>query len=38
VITNSLGTKIAIKMLKDGQPVEVDANKGVVKILRKARA
>lgn len=28
-----IGTKIATKVLKDGQLVEVDANKGVVKIL-----
>ncbi|MFH0969535.1 MAG: PEP-utilizing enzyme [Patescibacteria group bacterium] len=30
-----VGTKIATKVLKDGQLVEVDANKGVVKILNK---
>jgi len=29
-----IGTQIATKVLKDGQLVEVDANKGVVKILR----
>lgn len=28
-------TKIAIKVLKDGDTVEVDANKGVIKILKK---
>ncbi|MBI2476111.1 MAG: phosphoenolpyruvate synthase, partial [Candidatus Taylorbacteria bacterium] len=31
-----IGTKIATKVLKDGDLVEVDANSGVVKILRKA--
>ena len=31
-----VGTKIGSKVLKDGDYVEVDANKGVVKILRKA--
>jgi len=30
-----IGTKIATKVLKDGQLVEVDANKGIVKIIRK---
>ena len=30
-----IGTKIATKVLKDGDLVEVDANRGVVKILRK---
>lgn len=30
-----IGTKIATKVLRDGQLVEVDANKGVVRILRK---
>lgn len=30
-----MATKIATKVLKDGQLVEVDANKGVVKILKK---
>lgn len=30
-----IGTKIATKVLKDGQIIEVDANKGVVKILNK---
>jgi pyruvate,water dikinase len=29
-----IGTKIATKVLKDGDLVEVDANKGVVKILK----
>lgn len=31
-----IGTKIATKILKDGDLVEVDANKGVVKIIKKA--
>lgn len=31
-----IGTKIATKILKDGDLVEVDANKGVVKILKRA--
>lgn len=31
-----IGTKIATKVLRDGDLVEVDANKGVVKILKKA--
>jgi phosphohistidine swiveling domain-containing protein len=30
-----IGTKIATKILKDGDLVEVDANKGVVKIIKK---
>lgn len=30
-----IGTKIATKVLKDGDLVEVDANKGVVKIIKK---
>lgn len=30
-----IGTKIATKVLKDGDLVEVDANKGIVKILRR---
>jgi len=30
-----IGTKIATKVLKDGDLVEVDANKGIVKILKK---
>lgn len=29
------GTKIAAKVLKDGDIIEVDANKGVVKIIKK---
>jgi phosphohistidine swiveling domain-containing protein len=29
-----VGTKIATKVLKDGQLVEVDANKGVIKIIK----
>ncbi len=29
-----IGTKIATKVLKDGQLVEVDANKGIVRILK----
>lgn len=32
-----IGTKIATKVLNDGDLVEVDANKGIVKILKKAR-
>jgi len=32
-----IGTKIATKVLKDGDLVEIDANKGVVKILKKAK-
>ncbi|MBI4159800.1 hypothetical protein HY504_01405 [Candidatus Wolfebacteria bacterium] len=32
-----IGTKIATKVLKNGQLVEVDANKGLVKILRHYR-
>lgn len=31
-----IGTKIATKILKDGDLVEVDANKGIVKILKHA--
>jgi phosphohistidine swiveling domain-containing protein len=31
-----IGTKNATKVLKDGDLVEVDANKGIVKLLRKA--
>lgn len=31
-----VGTKIATKVLKDGDVVEVDANKGVVKIIKRA--
>lgn len=30
-----IGTKIATQVLKDGDLVEVDANKGIVKILKK---
>ena len=30
------GTKIATQVLKDGDEVEVDANKGIVKVLRRA--
>ncbi len=33
-----VGTKIATKVLHDGQLVEVDANKGVVRLRRKATA
>jgi len=32
-----IGTKIATKVLKDGDLVEVDANKGVVKIIKKSK-
>jgi len=32
-----IGTKIATKVLKDGDLVEVDADKGIVKILKKAK-
>lgn len=32
-----IGTKIATKVLKDGDLVEVDAEKGVVKILKRAK-
>jgi pyruvate,water dikinase len=31
-----IGTKIATKVLKDGDMVEVNADKGIVKILKKA--
>lgn len=31
-----IGTKIASKVLKDGDTVEVDANKGIVKILKRS--
>jgi len=31
-----IGTKFATKIIKDGDLVEVDANKGIVKILKKA--
>ena len=30
-----VGTKIATKVLKDGDMVEVDANKGIVKKIKK---
>ena len=30
-----IGTKVATKVLKDGDLVEVDVNKGIVKILKK---
>lgn len=33
-----IGTQIATKVLKDGDLVEVDANKGVVRILKKAES
>ncbi|KKS33062.1 MAG: Phosphoenolpyruvate synthase [Parcubacteria group bacterium GW2011_GWC2_42_12] len=29
-----IGTKIATKVLKDGMMVEVDADKGIVKIIK----
>jgi pyruvate,water dikinase len=32
-----IGTKIATKVLKDGDLVEVDADKGIVKILKKVK-
>jgi pyruvate,water dikinase len=32
-----IGTKIATKVLKDGDLVEVDANRGVIKILKRAK-
>ena len=32
-----IGTKIATKVLKDGDLVEVDANRGVVKIIKKVK-
>lgn len=31
-----IGTKIATQVLKDGDTVEVDATKGVVKVLKRA--
>ena len=31
-----IGTRIATKVLKDGDEVEVDAEKGIVKIIKKA--
>jgi phosphohistidine swiveling domain-containing protein len=36
-ITCIIGTKIATKVLKDGDEVEVDANTGVVTILKRAK-
>ncbi len=32
-----IGTKIATKVLRDGDLVEVDADKGVVKIIKRAK-
>lgn len=32
-----IGTKIAARVLKDGDLVEVDAERGVVKIIKKAK-
>lgn len=32
-----IGTKLATRMLKDGDLVEVDANKGIVKIIKRAK-
>ncbi|PIU01464.1 hypothetical protein COT68_03065 [bacterium (Candidatus Torokbacteria) CG09_land_8_20_14_0_10_42_11] len=32
-----IGTKIATKVLKDGDLIEVDANKGIIKIIKKAK-
>lgn len=32
-----IGTKIATQVLKDGDLVEVDANNGMVKILKRAK-
>ena len=32
-----IGTKIATKVLKDGDEVEVDADNGVVKILKRVK-
>ena len=34
-IISLIGTKIATKVLKDGDLVEVDANKGIVKIIKR---
>jgi pyruvate,water dikinase len=31
-----IGTKIATRVLKDGDLVEVDAEKGIVRLLKKA--
>jgi pyruvate,water dikinase len=33
-----IGTKIATQVLKDGDEVEVDANKGIVKVFKRAQA
>jgi len=30
-----IGTKVATKVLRDGDLIEVDANKGLVKIIKK---
>lgn len=35
-IPSVIGTKIATRVLKDGDLVEVDANKGIVKIIKRA--
>jgi len=32
-----IGTKIATKVLKDGDIVEVNANKGIIKVLKRAK-
>lgn len=32
-----IGTKIATKVLKDGDLVEVDAERGIVRIIKKAK-
>jgi pyruvate, water dikinase len=32
-----IGTKIATKVFKDGDHVEVDANKGIVKVIKKIK-
>jgi pyruvate,water dikinase len=32
-----IGTKIATQVLKDGDFVEIDANRGVVKILKRVK-
>ena len=31
-----IGTKVATEVLKDGDFVEVDANQGIVRVLKKA--
>jgi phosphohistidine swiveling domain-containing protein len=36
-IPSVIGTKIATKVLNDGDLVEVDANKGIIKIIKKAK-